>query len=271
MSLTSQNLPLDDSGQVGALSQGLNHGVVVRGDSQELERAVYDFRQAAQRMQDAFPLKGLSFTEGYVSSRLVCLALLDFKGGLHSEHGLAMLIHLNRETGEEMLTAHCVFNDDFFDAEHGGGGDQHHVLVRDVEFVKAHKVGTSAAGDRLYRCDDEIYDLVSRGHPKVFMTSKGASQIILCPSVNWEVGVATDCASVGLHQETVGMVERGPQIMYGVADNGGRYAREALSESNHFPSGLRVFLGPELFASFSDHLPENHFQLRDVLIGPFGL
>lgn len=240
---------------------------------QSQERLVYSFGERSEGFDDARSLKGLSFLKAYLEGGLRIVVLFDFcdlsKKVIEGEVGYAVRVERysgNSDTSSALLTGNHVID------MHGScGRDDDHMLVGDVEHMESDQIGAIPSRVRLYHIDNVVNDGAAGALTGLVLALNGTLKVL--PSAlhrEGKFGMLRDGVPVRFDQNTVRVIEGGPEVVQGIAEDGGCVPGEADDNPRFFPT-VTVALGPKTFFVRTDVLPENIFKVRDVMVGPLGL
>lgn len=148
-------------------------------------------------------------------------------------------------------------------------GQEKLVLVSDVQSVEVVNVET-ATFEGLHIANNE-FDNVLMGLKTIGVSSDGLFKLF--PSIKeWEFYRRAPLTAIGLDHNPVSVIEADPEVMNSIADDSGGVARKAGAKLKKSPiPNVRISLGHCWFDVIVDVIPENIFELRDVVIGPFNL
>ena len=216
-----------------------------------------------ERRKDGLAFKGLAPAKAYLEGRLLLCVLFECATG--NGGTLAACYECDSRNGDSVRKGEVV------NVRHLVGGQQDHVLVRDVEQMQVEQVLPFASRERLYLVEDKPNDLRAGTATRFGMSVDGAFKVL--PSAFFGEGkfdVLVDGAAIGFDQNTVSVVQGGAEIVKRIAQNRGGVARQRLSDRRLFPS-VTIAVGDESVFALTQVSPKNVFKVRDVVFGPFGL
>lgn len=263
MPLTTQGGVVENMGQAGAHLFGMEG----RTQLDVLERGAHVPEQPLKHWKNGLPLKGLCFSEAYLKSNLIVVLRIRAKLGSEREYWCA--IGNEGDSGDSPSACRA----DFVDAGLLLRGQQDHVLVGNVQFVKVGEILTLPAHPRLYVVGQEFDDVNPGAIPVFFMSFHhgltALPRVLAVGINNGEKRALTDGVAVGLDQLAVCVVEGGTEVVKRVSEDSWRVLGESSPQGDC--PGLTIVLGSDsMFVVRNVHF-ENAFELVDVMFGPFGL
>lgn len=244
--------------------------LLASGEGQEraerIQRARDILREHIERLDNLASLKRLSFAEQYREGNLRVFVKFESRSGLDLEQPDLWAVGKHqggvyqRSEDASALVAHHQ-SVDFIRPV---CGNEDVMLVSNVEQMQPVQVELpSRVG--LYLIPDEG-DYLSGGGIRYL--SFDGTQKRLPVTAKGKAGVLGDAAAVGFHQDTVRVIEGGPEVVNRIAQDAGTVLGEA--HANDLPHVI-VGLSQESFFVFSGEGPEHRFKVANVYIGPFGL
>lgn len=217
-------------------------------------------------------LKGLSPSEAYLEGILwIALQYSSTRAGLNEFSALA-LVHHNTEVSKPTACFRPGIIDEFepVDFHSRKSGDQNQVLVGDIEVMEIVEAELTS-NVWLYLVEDCRDDRVAWRSSFLFMSINGAFNRLPILSKR-EFPVFVELGSVGIAGDMVRVIEGGPEIMNGIAQNRGSVfgKRNWVGSPSLFQKAV-VALGPQSLQVLTDVVPKDGFKLTDVMVGPFNL
>ena len=260
----SENLAGQADAQESEL--GSNEEVVLRAKA--LDDARDDLVGFLQRHKNVLSSKNLHVAEAYADGRLVLVLDLECVAGGHTDHIYASIAADDVVFHRPRNVTVWVTDDDLWNYDDANRQDQRVMLVRDIELVEPPQGRSIPSVVRLQRFD-EIDGLF--GGPLYLSFKVGFK--VLPVLVEGEPGMAADFSAARADQVTGEMIERGSQIVDGVAGNQVDVSGKGFGEVDtnpHMP-GLSIWMNDHSVRVLLDESAEERIKVRDVLIGPFSL
>jgi hypothetical protein len=274
MHLTEHNLGCNPA-NVGSEQSEAAGAPGLRSISDEIESFNDVGLKAFKAAQNTLSFKWLSILKDYLEGRL--WVVMEYRVATQrgsdkiSPRGFFAILNAKRDSLETDIAATWGFDSDSLAEPHFlGHGNQDVVLIRNIEEVQPIK-SQLPSFVWLYSTDDRVDNGIGRRESKIFMSIDGALKRFLIFPKGKE-GPPCDLSAVGFHHDTVSVVEGGPEVMNGIAENGWG----VLGEGGHVGLPLAfqpstIFLGPQSLHVARDVSAEYDFELVDVMFGPFYL
>ena len=209
--------------------------------------------------------KGLSPAKAYLEGRLMLAAC--FKPRSPSKGNGRCIVCYECHPGD---TSAALKRDGFYMCSLSGG-EQDRVFVGDIEIVDREQVLTFPSRKRLYFIENAVDDTIARSTPRYFMSMHGGFAILDIPFRDErECRPIVDGMAIGFDEDTVCVIEGGPEVVQGVPKNRWRMPREASPKRRGAFPFVTIALGSESIFVRTDVSPKNTFKLFDVMFGPFG-
>lgn len=152
-----------------------------------------------------------------------------------------------------------------------GDGQEDHVFVGNIEFVQSRQLCSRATFVGLQNIDDEIPDFQTWPATQIYMSVDGSFKVAPSAPVNGKVNSILDDMAVSFDQNTVSVIEGGPEVMYGIAQNRGSMPGEDTSQAPSAFQRVDICLSDHSVYAHTNNFSKNRFELTDVMFGPFGL
>ena len=210
------------------------------------------------------PFKGLSVAEAYLKGDLVVCVLFEPEIG---DDCWAATVAFKGHVGNGASTGER----DPIDHNSLSCGQEHDVLVRDVEQVEVEQIVSIPSFVGLYLIKDAADNSFAGAATRFGMSLDGTFKVL--PAFLFGEGkldVPVDAAAIGFDQQTVSVVKGGPEVMNCIAQNSRCVSGKRSPNGRRFPS-ITIATGDHSLSAFTDVRPENVFKVRDVIFGPFGL
>lgn len=253
---------------------GRQAGAHLSGGFQPAECVRNRLLEFAQRLQYTLPRQGLSFAEAYLEGRLwLALQYAPAQPEIYKS-GAGVLAMVNSKSDSfysaASVVAGCVNEVEPVNVEIGGGGQENLVFVGDVEAVKLVKPKLPAfIGLKLIQ--DNIKDVGGGRWSLLFQSLDGTLKRF--PRIaEWEGSPAIGDVAVDFGNDTVSVIEGGPEVVERIAQDRGRVFWE-VGAKDVPPLFQRAVLalGAQSLFVLRDVPPEKGFKLVDVMFGPFYL
>lgn len=254
----------ENLGQADALA------ICALGISKDFERAVRSYQQITKDGNDFLVWKGLIPLEAYVEGRL--RILLRLKNHIGTKVEDTIFLDLRAECRQSCVplndSAAGQSADVIRDVDFRHCRDENHMLVGDVELVKAVEPLAIPTQKRFYRIDDSISHSLTRTYSRRHMSIDGTfKRVPILPE--GEKGMPSWQIPVGLDANTVSVIQGGPKVMDRIANYCRRVFGEVSADNNRLVPVFLLCLTAENITVFSNVSAENTFQLDDVMFGPF--
>lgn len=224
------------------------------------------------RFQNTLSLVGLSFLEAYLENRL--WFAIKYRSTAPSVNKVTALVLVGHDQCDVTDTTAC-FRPGFIgeikpvDSHFRLGGDEDNVLIGDVELMKPVNVELPAFV-RLYVVQDGVNNSLTRCQSLQFMSMDGSHKRLPVFSEG-ESPPITPFSVIGVCGDMVGVVEGSAEVVNSIAKNSASVFGEGdiLGGSSAFQKALLI-LSPQSLSVASSVVPEDGFELVDVMFGPFG-
>ncbi|TPK83026.1 hypothetical protein FJ934_20635 [Mesorhizobium sp. B2-4-12] len=224
-------------------------------------------------IKDALTLKGLSFVENYLEGRLwIALKYRPCSALEGNKFGLLGMLNCEAKIVDASPCFRAGAIDKFkpFYSHARDGGNKDDMFVGDVEPVESVQ-SELPSFVRLYLIQDDRDDLVAWRQSLLFLSVDGTFKRLPILA-EWEASVFAEVGGVGVGDDVVRVIKGNSQIMERITkDCGSVFGKRGL------PWGLPrlqpsvIALGPQTLHVITDVVPENDFELADVIVGPFNL
>ena len=219
------------------------------------------------RPQNTLPLVGLSLLEAYLENRL--WIALQYRASFSDIDELTALVLIRYHECDASDVSDCfrpggIRNIEPVDSHFRLCRDENDVLIDNIETMEAVK-SELPAFVRLYFIEDGIENGLTWSTSLLFMSIDGTFKrlpVLMegeCPAIK-------PSRFVGVCRDMVSVIECGPKIMDGIAKHGAGVFREGGGIFQR----ATIFLSPHSLHVASDVVPEEGFELIDVMFGPFG-
>jgi hypothetical protein len=229
---------------------------------------VSDYRKTLHRLKDALVFKGLSLSEAYIEGR--ARIAVQFRSGpiFETKRGSFYAVWNHDRKICKKLTggfSGSVEEIQTINSHDSICADQDVMFVGNIEPVDTVKLIPSHL-ERLYFIKDKALDL-GVGAGSCFLSYEGRFRVL--PRVaERELSPSIDGPAIGIDQCTISVIQGRAKIVDGVTNDSGRVPWDAATDRSLVPT-IRIWLGAEGLDVFCDVGPNNHFELLDVMIGPF--
>lgn len=229
---------------------------------------MHSVKQLFQNRKDGLALIGLSPAKAYLEGRLLIVALFRNKARPQDRYAVVCL-------KSDVLERDCDstrFECDAFDLNNLAGGQQHGVLVSNVEEMELDEVRTIPSWIGLYLVKDQVDHHLTGTTSRFFMSVNGTFQMLPFPfPCDREKGPTMDLVTVGFDQNAICVVKGGSEIVKRIAKDRGCVSRQSYAERGGLIPRTTIGVSSESLSVANEVALEDTFELVDVVFGPFGL
>lgn len=220
--------------------------------------------QGLNDRQNRLPFKGLSPAKAYIDGDLVIVCRYKSRSRTESDCWATISNECN-STDSASIGANKILNICKL-----RGGEENRVLIGDVEKMKADQVGTLPARIRLHMVEDFADDSWGRTETRIGMSLDGSFKFFPVFGLrDRELDVSSNDSLVVFDQDTISVIEGGPEVVNRIAQDSRRVGRKVVP--NGCIPNTKIVIGPKSIFVLSDVIIKHDFELSDVMFGPFGL
>ena len=144
------------------------------------------------------------------------------------------------------------------------------MLVSNIEQMEPYQGFSSPARVRLYRVDDVVPDGLAWATARFYMSVDGTfKRSAIALGVNWKIHPIADFATVGFDEKTVCVIKGGPEVVQGIAENGGCMSCEYATNIAQAFCPVDIVRGEQSIFACPPNPAKYPFKLLDMLFGPF--
>ncbi len=230
------------------------------------ESPSHTLQESSQNRKNGLVLKGLSPAKAYLEGCLLIAVLFKSRAGVKRNCGC--IACYDCDPGYPTAS----FDGQIINMGVLGRGKQDHMLVRDVQNMEMQEVRTLPSRERLYVIKDDFDNFVAGPKTRFCMSLDGTFKVL--PSAIFgegEFDMLVDGAAIDFDKDTVSVIQGGSEVMEGIPQDRRRMARETAPDCVRAFPWVTIAVGLESIFVRTDVLPENLFEVVDVMFGPFGL
>ena len=236
-------------------------------DIESVDDIIFQFNKS---IEDAEPFKRYSIRKEYVEGRLwVILCYSSAAIAEPEKFGSALMRYeCYVSKSKSCFIPGGVDEIQMFEMGDGNRRNEGMVLVSNVERMEAIE-----AESPVFVWLHSVQDRPDYGVTGLmFLSVDGSLKRRLVPTKR-KLCPLVDGAAIGFQQDTVRVVERSPQIMNGIAKHcrGVPWESWGVAPARRSFQRVVVALGSQSFSVITDVVPEDGFELTDVMFGPFDL